>query len=142
MKSHIAAAVLFALSTSAMASPIEGKWYSFDDRTGAPDSEVTIKLVDGELQGHITKVMDPEAEPNAVCTECEGEQENAPILNLQIMSGYSCEGDECTDGEILDPRTGMVYSSELKLVDAETLNVRGYIGSPMFGQSKTWKRNP
>jgi len=44
-------------------------------------------------------------------------------------------------GDILDPNNGKVYRVRLKVVDNGTrLEVRGYIGTPMFGRTQTWVR--
>lgn len=39
-----------------------------------------------------------------------------------------------------DPNSGKTYSCKLKLVDADTLKVRGYIGISLIGRTETWKR--
>lgn len=132
---------LWFFSNGVFANPIEGKWYSFDDKTGSPVSEITVTLVGEELQGFITKLMTEGADQKAVCLKCEGKRKGLPILNLQIMSGYVCDVKGCQGGKLLDPRTGKVYDSNVKLKDDNTLIVRGYVGSPMFGKSKIWKRN-
>ena len=42
-------------------------------------------------------------------------------------------------GTILDPNNGKTYKLRLKPVeDGKKLEVRGYIGAPMFGRSQTW----
>jgi uncharacterized protein (DUF2147 family) len=44
-------------------------------------------------------------------------------------------------GEILDPAKGSSYKLILKTTDGgKKLDVRGYIGSPMFGRTQTWIR--
>ena len=50
-------------------------------------------------------------------------------------------GDEYTCGEILDPKNGKVYKSKLSLHEGgRKLEVRGYVGVPMFGRSQVWLR--
>ena len=44
-------------------------------------------------------------------------------------------------GLILDPAKGSTYKVRLKTIDGgKKLEVRGYIGSPMFGRTQTWIR--
>jgi hypothetical protein len=44
-------------------------------------------------------------------------------------------------GEILDPKNGKVYKVRLKPIDGgKKLEVRGYIGAPLFGRTQTWIR--
>jgi uncharacterized protein (DUF2147 family) len=64
---------------------------------------------------------------------------NRTIVNLVILTGFTYEDGEWTDGEIYDPKNGKTYKSKMKL-KANTLEVRGYIGSPMFGKTTVWTR--
>ena len=58
-----------------------------------------------------------------------------------ILGGLSKEGDEYVGGQILDPGNGKVYRSRVRLTNnGKRLSVRGYIGVPMLGRSRTWVR--
>ena len=47
----------------------------------------------------------------------------------------------CDGGMILDPAKGSTYKVRLKPIEGgKKLEVRGYIGSPMFGRTQTWIR--
>lgn len=43
-------------------------------------------------------------------------------------------------GQIYDPNSGKTYSCKLKLIDRNTLYVRGYIGISLIGRTETWRR--
>jgi uncharacterized protein (DUF2147 family) len=44
-------------------------------------------------------------------------------------------------GEILDPKDGQTYKVRLKPVEGGArLEVRGYIGAPLFGRTQVWQR--
>lgn len=128
------------LSANVLASPIVGKWQTIDEETGNVDSIVTIDIIDNKLQGRVSQLLDPTAPDNAVCEKCSGDLKDTPIVGLKILSGFDCKKRQCKNGKIVDPRSGKVYSSKLKLKNDNTLDVRGYIGSPMFGQSRIWTR--
>ena len=64
---------------------------------------------------------------------------NRSIVNLVILSGFTYDDGEWTDGEIYDPKNGKTYKSKMKL-KGNTLEVRGYVGSPMFGKTTVWTR--
>jgi uncharacterized protein (DUF2147 family) len=50
-------------------------------------------------------------------------------------------GDASSTGKILDPDEGQVYQCRTALLDnGRKLEVRGYIGIPLFGWSQTWVR--
>ncbi|HEX8612932.1 MAG TPA: DUF2147 domain-containing protein [Telluria sp.] len=123
------------------ASPV-GLWKNIDDVTGKPKALIRISENNGEIQGKLEKLFRAEGtEQNPKCDKCEGVNKDQPILGMTFMSGLKKEGDEYTGGQILDPDNGKVYKSKLKVVDGgKKLNVRGYIGMPMFGRSQVWVR--
>lgn len=64
-----------------------------------------------------------------------------PIVGLRILSGFRhAGGREWTDGTIYDPANGRTYKARMKLIDRDTLDIRGYVGVPLFGRTTTWKR--
>jgi uncharacterized protein (DUF2147 family) len=60
-----------------------------------------------------------------------------PILGLNLVSGYQFE-DGTWQGKIYDPESGKVYSSRMKVGRKGNLEMRGYIGIPMFGRTATF----
>jgi uncharacterized protein (DUF2147 family) len=64
-----------------------------------------------------------------------------PIVGLRILSGFTHDGDgRWSGGTIYDPANGKTYKARITLEDASTLDVRGYVGVPLFGRTTTWKR--
>jgi uncharacterized protein (DUF2147 family) len=61
------------------------------------------------------------------------------ILNMVILSGFTYNDGEWSGGEVYDPKSGKIYKSKMKLKD-NSLEVRGYVGSPMFGKTTKWSR--
>ena len=139
------AAALFALPAAAWAqaaSPV-GAWKTIDDKTGKPKALVRITEEGGVLTGKIEKLFRPaDQDQNPKCTSCEGARKDQPIIGMTILSGLKKDGNEYTGGEILDPAKGKTYKSKLTLKDnGSKLDVRGYIGAPMFGRTQTWLRD-
>ena len=137
-------ATMLAMPLVAMAqnaSPV-GVWKTIDDETGKPKSLVRITEEGGALTGKIEKLFRPAGQDqNPKCTACEGARKDQPIIGMTILSGLKKDGDEYTGGEILDPSKGKTYRSKATLKDnGSKLEVRGYIGAPMFGRSQTWVR--
>jgi uncharacterized protein (DUF2147 family) len=122
-------------------SPV-GLWTSIDDVTKAPKAVIHIALVDGQLQGTIERlILKPGDDRAPTCIKCDGSLRNAPIVGLQILSGFRLEDSSYVDGTILDPATGKTYRSRMTLThDGAALEVRGYIGVPAFGRTQTWTR--
>ena len=48
--------------------------------------------------------------------------------------------DNWNEGKIYDPTSGKVYSVTLSFKNDKTLKVRGYIGTPMLGESMYWTK--
>ena len=94
---------------------------------------------DGKVYGKVVEILNP-AKKNAKCTKCEGADKDKPIEGLVIIKGLEKDGDEYTDGDILDPNKGKLYSCTIKLDGKDKLNVRGYMGISMLGRSQTWHR--
>ena len=62
-------------------------------------------------------------------------------LGLVFMTGFEhAEGNMWDDGKIYDPETGKTYSCYLKMINANTMEVKGYIGISMIGRSQMWTR--
>jgi uncharacterized protein (DUF2147 family) len=136
---------LLALAGQAYAadanSPV-GRWQTIDDKTGKGRSMVHITEVNGELQGKIDKLLAAtKEEPNPKCDKCTDHRKDQPILGMVILSGLKKDGNAYTGGQILDPDNGKIYKSKIEVSeDGKKLNVRGYIGTPMFGRSQVWVR--
>lgn len=142
LKFSIAAvALLVAQIASAQNSP-SGLWKTIDDKTGKVKSLVRISESGGEFQGKIERLFrDADQDQNPKCDKCEGSNKDQPFIGLTILFNIKKDGDEFSGGKILDPANGKLYSSKLKLVENnKKLEVRGYIGMPMFGRTQIWLR--
>lgn len=138
----LALATTLVMSTAAAQSSPVGLWKTIDDATKAEKSQVRITEAQGVVSGRIEKLLGPDATPNAVCEECTDDRKGKPIVGMAIIRGVkkSDETEGLWDGgTILDPGNGKTYKLRLKpSEDGKKLEVRGYIGAPMFGRSQTW----
>jgi uncharacterized protein (DUF2147 family) len=133
----LAAASAFA----AEPSPV-GRWRTFDHKTGADSGLIEITQSGGELVGKIVKIVPRPGDPvDPVCKKCDGPEKNQRVLGMTILEVFKRDGEEWDGGTILDPRSGYVYSSELRIDDGgRKLLVRGYIGISLLGRTETWLR--
>ena len=144
MKKAAVAFVLATASVLAMAqnTPV-GLWRTIDDDGKTEKSTVRITSAGGVLTGKVEHITDP-AKANEKCVKCEDDRKDQPIVGMVIISGAKQdpeEADKWTGGMILDPAKGSSYKLILKTTDGgKKLDVRGYIGSPMFGRTQTWIR--
>lgn len=141
MKFLFAAALLMPAFALAQTSPV-GLWKTIDDDGKTAKSLVRISEQGGALVGNIEKLLDPKDPGDAKCEKCTDDRKNQPVLGLQIIRGVKPDGEGVWGhGEILDPNNGKTYRTRLKPVDGgKKLEVRGYIGAPLFGRTQTWVR--
>jgi uncharacterized protein (DUF2147 family) len=94
------------------------------------------------LSGVIEKLLDPKAA--TVCEKCTGERKDKPVVGMTIIRGIKRNADDTTlwdGGEVLDPENGSTYRLRLRPAEGgKKLEVRGFIGAPVFGRSQTWVR--
>lgn len=126
---------LFVFVASAQ-TPIIGKWKTVDDNTGETKSVVEIYEKDGKVFGKVLELFNP-PEPNPVCEECaeDDPRHMQPVVGLEIIRNMVKNGNEYTDGDILDPENGKVYRCKL-WVENGKLKVRGYIA--FLYRTQTW----
>ncbi len=83
----------------------------------------------------------PDNTPRTDINNPEAKMQNRPLKGLENLRNFVFKGNNAwEDGNIYDPKTGNDYSCEIKLVDENTLEVRGYIGVSLFGRTDVWKR--
>ncbi len=119
-----------------------GLWKTIDDHSHKPRALVEINNIQGVLKGRIVRLFPaPGVDARARCGQCSGSRHDQPVLGMTILWGLRDEGGRWSDGRILDPETGHVYHCVLRLSDhGDRLQVRGYIGLPLFGRTQTWLR--
>jgi Uncharacterized protein conserved in bacteria (DUF2147) len=122
----------------------DGLWQALDEDSHQPTGWFLIREHDGLYEGTIVKMfLQPGDNPNIACDQCSDDRRNKPFLGLDIIRGMKRDGSNYTDGTILDPRYGRIYSAKMTLSpDGQTLTVRGYLGFSLLGQDRIWTRMP
>lgn len=120
------------------AQDIVGIWKTIDDRTNLPTSHVEITKKDGKYFGHVVEML--RDHPSTLCDKCPGAKKNKPIMHMTILRDMTKEDDYWTGGKILDPENGKEYKCNIYLISEDKLELRGYIGAPLFGRSQDWLR--
>lgn len=140
MKNFLTALVLvLAVSISAQAQSIVGKWKTIDDNTGKEKSIIEIYEKGGKYYGKVTKLLNPsKADPK--CDNCTGTDKGKPIVGLVIIKDLEKKGNEYSGGKITDPESGKEYKCTVKLNGADKLDVRGYVGISLLGRTQTWQK--
>lgn len=151
MHGHLASMLNALLLVLVLASPgvaqgqqpdLAGLWKTIGDRSGQADSLVRIVENNGEYVGVVVTVFSPPAaDANPVCALCRGELKDKPVVGMTILRGLRRQGDSYAGGAILDPDDGDTYRCTVRLLESgRKLEMRGYIGLPIFGRTQVWIR--
>ena len=148
MKNRLVFVVLMLMSLPVLAeeSGVAGYWRTIDDVTGKPKAIIKIsEAQDHTLRGQILKIFPrPGYDQNEVCAQCEGDKHNQRIVGMTVMNHLKPDTENqnlYTKGSILDPNNGKTYHCNVLLTqNGQQLEVRGYLGIPLFGRSQTWVR--
>lgn len=131
--------VTIFLTFSTNAQSVLGQWYSIDPDTGLNESVIEVYTQGDKVYGKIIEIL-KEEDKDKTCIECTGKDKDQPIEGLVIIRGLSKDGDEWTDGKILDPKNGKLYKCYITLEEENKLKLRGYIGFSVIGRTEYWHR--
>ena len=138
MKSLFSILVFTFLGITINAQSAIGTWKTIDDEDGKVKSHVEIYERSGKVYGKVSKLINPES---TTCGECKGDKKDQPIEGMEIIWNLEKDSDtEWEGGKILDPKSGKEYKCKIELTDANTLNVRGFIGFALLGRTQVWYR--
>jgi uncharacterized protein (DUF2147 family) len=129
---------LFLLSVSLLASSnadaILGEWLSQEK-----DGKIVIFKQGDQYFGKISwgKI------PGKKDTKNPDEKlRNKDLVGAVILKNFNFTGSSWENGTIYDPNSGKTYDCILKIRDGnKTLDIRGFVGTAMFGRTSTWTRS-
>jgi len=133
--------ITFLSIFSINAQSVLGQWYSIDPDTGLNESIIEVYKKSDKVYGKIIEIL-KEEDKDKTCIDCTGKDKDQPIEGLVIIRGLSKDGDEWTDGKILDPKNGKLYKCYISLEEDNKLKLRGYIGFSLIGRTEYWHRVP
>ena len=125
---------------------ITGLWRSVDDKTGFSKGIVEIKKENGIYSGTIVQVIPrPGYTAKTHCYKCPAPYTDQPIVGLQVLKNMKTDPKKIREyegGTILDPVSGKLYKSRIKLNEkGNRLTMRGFVGVEVLGRSQHWIRH-
>lgn len=146
-------AVASVLSVAQAADPT-GVWLTEDGdakvRIAACDALPAAAGRESEPQEHCGEIVwlaeptNPQGRPVVDRNNPDPALRERPILGLLILHGFVAAppGEPWEGGRIYNPKDGEVYRAVLTPRDGgDRLEVRGYVGLPLFGQTQVWSRH-
>lgn len=145
-------AALFAAivpAASAQAQSVMGTWL-----TASGVAQVKIEPcanpASGALCGFIVGLINPKGPDGVVvapdvATDYRNENpalRSRKVLGMPLIWGFKKTSDPNAfeSGQIYNGENGKTYSANISLQPDGTLRLRGYVGSPMFGETQIWTR--
>lgn len=132
--------LIFFIPTLMMAQEADdilGVWLTDDG-----EAKIEIFKKDGKFNGKVVWLKEPNdknGEPKVDTENPEDYMRQRPIMGLNLVWGFTFDDDQWEGGEIYDPKEGKTYDCRIRL-KRNKLEVRGYVGAPMFGRTVVWTR--
>jgi uncharacterized protein (DUF2147 family) len=101
------------------------------------DAKVTIYKCGDKFCGKITWLKTPE---DLDTKNPDPAKRSDKILGMNILWGFSFNRGQWVGGRIYDPDSGKTYRCKMWLKSNDKLNLKGYVGIPLFGRSEIWTR--
>ena len=140
---------LSAVPASAQQSGVMGTWLTASgaaqiritpcpDAASGPICGVIVALINSK--GPDGKVVAPQA-----VTDYRNENpalRSRKIIGMTLIWGFKATSDPNTfeSGQIYNGENGKIYSANISLQPDGKLRLRGYVGSPMLGETQLWTR--
>lgn len=124
----------------AQADKLEGVWQPSDGR-----SYVKIDKIGNKFYGRVVWLKEPnddKGEPRVDENNPDKALRSTPLKGYRILKDFVYDEEEeiWKDGTIYDPKNGTTYNCKIELTEENTIEVRGYVGSAVFGRTDTWTR--
>lgn len=133
---------LATVAITAQTDSPEGRWKTIDEDTGAEQSIIEIYAQRGAYQGKVARILT--GDDDALCTKCDGDQKNKPIIGLVVIENLEPDIDETASwngGTILDPQSGNTYKLSAWYEDGnpDVLFIRGKHWTGLY-RTQRWIR--
>ena len=127
---------LFSLAQDAT---ISGDWYNQEK-----DAVIQINEVNNAFQGKVIWMEEPnnkDGSPKRDKLNPDESLRSQTRIGKVIMTGFVFDENNIWDGgEIYDPKSGKTYKGTITLTSKNRLDLRGYVGLPIFGKTSSWTR--
>ena len=132
--------ILLTLLLSALSVTLSAKEVTEDDVLGFWLSQertamIQIKKEKGKIVGDMVwlkRIHTGEVKDIFDVENPKKSKRSRSLMGLRMLKGFKFKGKKWSGGEIYDPKSGKTYDSTMKLKDANTLKLRGFIGCLLY----------
>ncbi|MEN9638913.1 MAG: hypothetical protein RLZZ262_781 [Bacteroidota bacterium] len=145
MKTILLLSALFAFPTfyvnqDTEADRLLGVWEPSNGK-----ARVKIEKIGNKYYGKIVWLKEPNDpatnQPKVDAKNPDASVRNVPLKGYRMLKDFTYSGSsQWENGTIYDPENGSTYKCVIKMTDANTLDIRGYIGIEALGRTDVWKR--
>jgi uncharacterized protein (DUF2147 family) len=134
-------AALHAGGARASGDPVFGFWLSENQRA-------VIEIVPcGESAcGKTVWLQEPlngDGQPKTDDNNTDEELRGRMLCGVELISNFqNVKPGAWSGGAVYSPRDGKTYAASMELRGDDTLELRGYLLLPLFGQTQVWTREP
>jgi uncharacterized protein (DUF2147 family) len=134
----LSASVVIAQNTEA--DRLLGVWEPSNGK-----ARVKIEKIGEKYYGKIVWLREPNdpntGQPKVDKNNPDATQRSVPLKGYRMLKDFKYLGkDQWDSGTIYDPENGSTYKCIIKMTNANTLDIRGYIGVEALGRTDVWKR--
>ncbi len=128
------------MAQSKESDKLVGVWQPSDGR-----SYVKIDKIGNKFYGRVVWLKEPNDEDGKPRLDKNNPDESlrsTPLKGYRVMKDmvYSEEEKMWLDGTIYDPKNGTTYNCKIELTDDNKIEVRGFVGTAVFGRTDVWTR--
>jgi uncharacterized protein (DUF2147 family) len=108
-------------------------------------ARVKIEKIGNKYYGKIVWLKEPNDpatnQPKVDSKNQDASMRTVPLKGYRMLKDFTYSGNsQWENGTIYDPENGSTYKCIIKMTDANTLDIRGYIGIEALGRTDVWKR--
>jgi uncharacterized protein (DUF2147 family) len=108
-------------------------------------ARVKVEKIGNKYFGKIVWLREPDdpntGQPKVDKNNPDEAMRSTPLRGYRILKDFIYSGkNEWSEGTIYDPENGSTYSCVISMKDANTLDIRGFIGVKALGRTDVWKR--
>jgi uncharacterized protein (DUF2147 family) len=145
----LAAALGLLASTASAQQGVQGTWLS---ASGVAQIKIgpCPDAANGPICGFVVGLIKPKGPDNKVVAPdaaVDYRNENPAlrgrkVIGMPLIWGFKATSDPNVfdGGQIYNGENGKIYSANISLQPDGKLRLRGYVGTPMFGETQLWTR--